>query len=103
ALRKAPLLRGNRVPLAPVLEQLGRHIAHVIVRGVAMHSHRQRFDQRRPAAVERALARSQRGREDRLDVVAVDDLTRDTACGSTLYWIDRVLEADGRRVRVLVV
>src|SRR4051812_4041564 len=45
----------DRIALRPALEQLLRHVAHVVVRAVAVHAHRLGLDQRRAAAPPGAL------------------------------------------------
>src|SRR3954471_9901251 len=45
--RERALVVVDRVTLRPVLEQLLRHVAHVVVRAVAVHPHRLRLDERR--------------------------------------------------------
>src|SRR4051812_13045144 len=70
--RERALVVLDRVPLRPLFEELLRHVAHVVVRAVAVHAHGFRFDQRRTAAAPSALARLGRRLEDGLHVVAVD-------------------------------
>ena len=62
----------DRVATRPMLEELGRHVAHVVVRSVAVHAHRLALDQGRAGAAASPLGRLAGGLEDRFDVVAVD-------------------------------
>ena len=84
----APLLTLDRVALGPRGEQLRRHVAHVVVRGVAVHAHRHRLDERRAFAGQRPRTRGAHRLEHRLGVVAVDRhareaVTRARSTGST--------------------
>src|SRR3954452_86632 len=100
---QARLLALDRVLLAPLLDLLLGHVLHVVVRGVTVHAHRHRLEQRRAAAVERALARPARGLEHRLGVVAVDADAGEAVGLRALDRVDRELRAGRRRVGVLVV
>src|SRR4051794_22161859 len=97
------LLALDRVLLAPLLDLLLGHVLHVVVRGVAVHAHRHGLEQRRAAAVERALARLARRLEHRLGVVAVDADTGEAVGLGALDRVDRELRARRRGVGVLVV
>ena len=97
------LLALDRVALAPLLDLLLGHVLHVVVGGVAVHPHRDRLDQRRPVAGQRALARGAGGLEHRLDVVAVDGHPDEPVGRGALDRVDRELLVERRRVGVLVV
>src|SRR3954452_12653835 len=99
---QARLLALDGVLLAPLLDLLLGHVLHVVVRGVAVHAHRQGLDQRGAAVVERALARLARGLEHRLGVVAVDAQAREAVGLGALDRVDRELVVERRGVRVLV-
>src|SRR4051794_36682803 len=100
---QARLLALDRVLLAPLLDLLLGHVLHVVVGGVAVHAHGHGLEQRRAAAVERALARLARGLEHRLGVVAVDADAGEAVGLRPLDRVDRELRAGRRRVGVLVV
>src|SRR4051794_17689664 len=102
-LRDAHALAVDGVLAAPLLHLLLGHVLHVVVRGVAVHAHRHGLEQRRAAAVERALARLARRLEHRLGVVAVDADTGEAVGLGALDRVDRELRARRRRVGVLVV
>src|SRR4051812_32817323 len=73
ALARELLLVGvDRVALCPALEQLLRHVAHVVMGAVTVHAHRLGLDQGRATAAPCALARLGSRLEDGLHVVAVD-------------------------------
>ncbi len=94
----------DRVFLAPVLELLRRHVAGVVVLGVALHAEGLGLDQRRAAAAPRPLDRPPRGLVDRQHVVAVDDLARDAVGrGARRDVLDPHLPVGGRRVGPAVV
>ena len=80
------------VATAPLLEQLLRHVAHVVVGAVPVHAHRVALDQRRALAAARALGRDPRRLEHRLDVVAVHGHAREAVARGALDRVDRVLE-----------
>src|SRR3954463_11763386 len=101
--RERALVRLDRIALRPVLEQLLRHIAHVVVRAVAVHAHRLGLDQRRAAAAPRALARLGRGLEHRLHVVAVDLDAGEAIALHASHGVDSELVVVRRRVGELVV
>src|SRR5918992_987571 len=61
----------DRVARVPLLEHLLRHVAHVVVRPVAVHAHRLGLNQRRPVASSGPLAGRRGSLEDGLHVVAV--------------------------------
>ena len=109
-VRRVPVLRHEPLPVAvegiplrPLLEQLARHVAHVVVGAVAVHAHRAALDQRGPAAGPRPLGgRGGRG-EHRLDVVAVDRQPLEAVGVGALDRVDRELELVRRRVGEAVV
>ena len=70
---------------------LHRDLGGHLVRGVPVHAHRDRFDQRRALARDRAIAGEARRLEGRLDVVAVDADAGEAVCGGALDRVDREL------------
>src|SRR4051812_32448296 len=93
----------DRVARRPVLEQLLRHVAHVVVRAVAVHTHRLGLDQRRAAAAAGALCRLGRRLEHGLHVVAVDLQAGEAVARRARHGVDRELVVVGGRVGELVV
>ena len=93
----------DRVAPLPLLVQLLRHVAHVVVRAVAVHAHRLTLDQGGTSSGPRQIDRRARGLEDVLDVVAVDVHARESVRMGALDRVHRELELVRRRVREPVV
>src|SRR6185437_319781 len=97
------LVAVHRVALLPDFEELLGHVAHVVVRAVAVHAHGLGLDQRRALAAARSLARLGGRVEDGLHVVAVHLHAREPIAASALDHVDRELALIRRRVGELVV
>src|SRR6516225_6686809 len=94
----------DRIPFFPELEQFGRDVAGVIVRGMAGHPERFAFDERRSMAGASAFDRPGRGVPNSQDIVPVNDLSRHSvSVGAVRDVFDRHLALQWRGVGVLVV
>src|SRR5439155_11420045 len=93
----------DRVTPFPFPEQIPRHVAHVVVRAVAMHPHGVALDERRPLAGASAIHSNARGLEHGLDVVTVHRNTGKAIALRPPDRIDRILEVGRCGVGELVV